>query len=83
MYKILTLNNISVTGLRRLPRELYEVASEIGHPDAIMLRSFNMHDMDIPETVEGVARAGAGVNNIPVAELTKRRAPTPTRSRNW
>ncbi|MDJ0928919.1 MAG: phosphoglycerate dehydrogenase [Gammaproteobacteria bacterium] len=75
MYKILTLNNISVTGLRRLPRELYEVASEIGHPDAILLRSFNMHDMDIPETVEGVARAGAGVNNIPVAELTKKGLP--------
>jgi len=75
MYKILTLNNISVTGLRRLPRQSYEVASEIGHPDAIMLRSYNMHDMEIPETVQGVARAGAGVNNIPVDALTKRGIP--------
>lgn len=75
MYKILTLNNISVSGLRRLPREHYEVASEIGHPDAIMLRSYNMHEMDIPETVQGVARAGAGVNNIPVEALTKRGVP--------
>jgi D-3-phosphoglycerate dehydrogenase len=75
MYKILTLNNISVSGLRRLPRDSYEVASEIGHPDAIMLRSFNMHDMDIPETVQGVARAGAGVNNIPIDTLTQRGVP--------
>ena len=75
MYKILTLNNISVSGLRRLPRDAYEVASEIGHPDAIMLRSYNMHDMEIPATVQGVARAGAGVNNIPVESLTKRGVP--------
>ena len=51
MYKILTLNNIAVAGLRRLPRERYEVASEIAHPDAIILRSHNMHDMDIPESL--------------------------------
>lgn len=75
MYKILTLNNISVAGLRRLPRQSYEVASEIGHPDAIMLRSYNMHDMEIPATVQGVARAGAGVNNIPIEALTKRGIP--------
>lgn len=75
MYKVLTLNNISVAGLRRLPRQTYEVASEIGHPDAIMLRSFKMHDMEIPETVQGVARAGAGVNNIPVEALSKRGVP--------
>ncbi len=70
MYKILTLNNISLAGLERLPRELYEVASEITHPDAIMLRSFNMHDMDIPPSLKAVARAGAGVNNIPVDKLS-------------
>lgn len=75
MYKILTLNNISVAGLRRLPRQSYEVASEIGHPDAIMLRSYNMHDLEIPATVQGVARAGAGVNNIPIDALTKRGIP--------
>jgi D-3-phosphoglycerate dehydrogenase len=75
MHNVLTLNNISVSGLRQLPRQSYEVASEIGHPDAIMLRSFNMHDMEIPETVQGVARAGAGVNNIPVESLSKRGIP--------
>ena len=71
MYKILTLNNISVKGLQRLPRERYEVASEISHPDAVLLRSFKMHDMDIPETVAAIGRAGAGVNNIPVDKMTE------------
>ena len=75
MYKILTLNNISVVGLEKLPRDRYEVASEIQHPDAIMLRSHNMHGMTLPATVKAVGRAGAGVNNIPVAELSKRGIP--------
>ncbi len=75
MYKILTLNNISVAGLERLPRDHYEVASEIQHPDAILLRSFNMHGMEIPDTLQAVGRAGAGVNNIPVADLSKRGIP--------
>ncbi len=70
MYKILTLNNISVAGLERLPREDYEVASEIQHPDAILLRSFKMHDMEIPSTLKAVGRAGAGVNNIPVDKMS-------------
>ena len=75
MYKILTLNNISVAGLERLPRDQYEVASEITHPDAILLRSFNMHDMDIPQSVTAIGRAGAGVNNIPVDKMSKRGVP--------
>lgn len=75
MYKILTLNSIAVAGLRRLPRERYEVASEITHPDAILLRSHDMNDMTIPESVVVVGRAGAGVNNIPVDELSKRGVP--------
>ncbi len=75
MNKILTLNNISVAGLERLPRETYEVASEIQHPDAVLLRSFNMHDMDIPDTVKAIGRAGAGVNNIPVDRLSARGVP--------
>ena len=54
-FKILTLNNISVRGLERLPRDRYEVASEIGHPDAILLRSADMHDMEIPSSVLAVA----------------------------
>ncbi len=75
MYKILTLNNISIKGLQRLPRESFEVASEIGHPDAILLRSFKMHDMEIPESVAAIGRAGAGVNNIPVDKMTRRGIP--------
>jgi D-3-phosphoglycerate dehydrogenase len=74
-FKILTLNDISVSGLERLPRESYEVASEIGHPDAVLVRSADMHGMDLPDSLIAVARAGAGVNNIPVAELTHRGIP--------
>jgi D-3-phosphoglycerate dehydrogenase len=75
MYKILTLNNIAVEGLRRLPRERYEVASEIAHPDAILVRSHKMHDMEIPETVAAIGRAGAGTNNIPVDAMSARGIP--------
>jgi len=72
MNKILTLNNISVAGLERLPRESYEVASEIQHPDGILLRSFKMHDMEIPKSLKAVGRAGAGVNNIPLDKMTEK-----------
>lgn len=72
MYKILTLNNISAAGLDRLPRDTYEVASEFQHPDAILLRSFKMHDMAIPDSLKAVGRAGAGVNNIPVEKMSER-----------
>jgi len=75
MYKVLTLNNIAVEGLRRLPRERYEVASEIAHPDAILVRSYNMHEMDIPATVAAIGRAGAGTNNIPVEAMSTRGVP--------
>lgn len=71
MHKILTLNNISPAGLERFPRESYEVASEIQHPDAILLRSFKMHDMAVPATVKAIGRAGSGVNNIPVDLMSK------------
>jgi D-3-phosphoglycerate dehydrogenase len=74
-YRILTLNNISARGLERLPRERYEIASDIERPDAILVRSSDMHKTAIPETVRAVGRAGAGVNNIPVAELSKRGIP--------
>jgi D-3-phosphoglycerate dehydrogenase len=75
MYKIRTLNNIAVAGLRRLPRKRYEVASEIAHPDAILVRSFDMHDMEIPVSVAAIGRAGAGVNNIPIGPMTERGVP--------
>ena len=71
MFKILTLNNISPVGLERLSRESYEVASEIQHPDAILLRSCKMHDMEIPATVKAIGRAGSGVNNIPVERMSQ------------
>jgi len=74
-YKILTLNNISVRGLERLPRDKYEVASEIGRPDAVMVRSADMHNMEIPASVLAIGRAGAGTNNIPVPKLSKRGVP--------
>ena len=70
MYKILTLNNISVSGLERLPRNRYEIASEIQHPDAVLLRSYSMHDWPVPASLKAVGRAGAGVNNIPVPQMT-------------
>jgi D-3-phosphoglycerate dehydrogenase / 2-oxoglutarate reductase len=75
IFKIQTLNNIAVVGLDRFPRARYEVASGIGEPDAILLRSFKMHDMQIPDSVLCVGRAGAGTNNIPVAKLSKRGIP--------
>ncbi len=70
MNKILTLNNISVAGLENFPRESYEIASEIQHPDGILLRSFKMHNMEIPESLKAVGRAGTGVNNIPVDKMS-------------
>ncbi len=75
MFKVLTLNNIAVAGLRRLPRDRYEVASEITHPDAILLRSQNMHDVEIPSSVAAIGRAGAGTNNIPVQAMSARGIP--------
>lgn len=75
MFKVLTYNNISTAGLERLPRDKYEVASEIQHPDAILLRSFKLHGVAIPDSVKCVGRAGAGVNNIPVADYSKKGIP--------
>lgn len=72
MFKILTLNNISGVGLERLPRDQYEVASEITHPDAVLVRSADMHSLEIPSTLKAVGRAGAGVNNIPVDKMSQR-----------
>jgi len=72
MYKIQTLNNISVAGLERLPRDGYEVASEMSSPDGILLRSYNMHSMDLDANTKAIGRAGAGVNNIPVDKMSER-----------
>ena len=72
MYKIQTLNKIDSEGLQVFPAANYEIASEISDPDAIVLRSFSMHDMEIPLSVKAIARAGAGVNNIPIAKCTEK-----------
>lgn len=74
-FRILTLNNISARGLERLPRERYEVASGLQSPHAVLVRSADMHRMELPDSVLAVARAGAGTNNIPVAALAARGIP--------
>ena len=71
MYKIRTYNQISVKGLERFPRQSYEVASDIGSPDAFLLRSQKLQGVEVPKSLLAVARAGAGVNNVPVADYGK------------
>lgn len=75
MFSILTLNQISVSGLNRFPREGYELASSISGPDAILLRSHQLTEADIAPSTLAIARAGAGVNNIPVKVCTERGIP--------
>ena len=72
MYKIKTYNKIAPVGLERFPRAEFKVASEIEHPDAVLVRSQDLHKVDFPDTVKAIARAGAGTNNIPTADCTKR-----------
>ena len=74
-FKVQTLNNISIKGLERLPRERFEVASDINNPDAILVRSADMHKLALPESLRAVGRAGAGTNNIPVEALSKKGIP--------
>ncbi len=71
MFKILILNNISVSGLERLPPARYQIGDDIAEPDAILLRSYKMHDMPIAPGLKAVGRAGTGVNNIPVDKLSR------------
>jgi D-3-phosphoglycerate dehydrogenase len=75
MFKIKTLNNISLLGLERLPRSRYEVSSDIAHPDALLARSADLHKVEIPDTVRAIGRAGAGTNNIPVTLMSQRGVP--------
>jgi D-3-phosphoglycerate dehydrogenase len=74
-YKVLVLNQISQHGLKRLPAELYEVAKDIAEPDAVLVRSADMHAMQIPASVRAIGRAGAGTNNIPVQAMSERGVP--------
>jgi D-3-phosphoglycerate dehydrogenase len=75
MFKIQTLNHISRNGLSRLPANLYAIASDLADPDAILLRSADLHGKPLPASLKAVARAGAGVNNIPIAECSRRGVP--------
>ncbi|MDH4126300.1 MAG: 3-phosphoglycerate dehydrogenase, partial [Gammaproteobacteria bacterium] len=75
MFRILTLNNIAEVGLRRLPADSFEVGTALKDPDAIILRSQNLHDVDIPLSVAAIARAGAGTNNIPIEAMSARGVP--------
>lgn len=75
MYKVLTLNNIAQKGLDRLPTDRYVTGSEISDPDAILLRSQNLHAMELPASVAAIGRAGAGTNNIPVDAMSDRGVP--------
>ncbi len=72
MYKVLTVKKISAKGLDVFPRDEYEIASELSHPDAIIVRSAPLHDMEFSENLKVVARAGAGTNNVPVERCTDR-----------
>jgi len=71
MYKIRTYNSLAAKGLERFPSNNYQVGAEVSNADALMLRSQKLHDENIDESVLAVARAGAGVNNIPVADYAK------------
>ncbi|OHC69953.1 MAG: 3-phosphoglycerate dehydrogenase [Rhodocyclales bacterium RIFCSPLOWO2_02_FULL_63_24] len=74
-FNILILNQISQNGLKRLPAERYHVSKDAIQPDAIMVRSADMHSMDIPQSVRAIGRAGAGTNNIPVKAMSARGVP--------
>ena len=74
-FRVQTLNAISPKGLERLPPDRYELGDAIGRPDAILVRSADMHGREIPASVLAVGRAGAGTNNIPVSLLTQRGVP--------
>jgi D-3-phosphoglycerate dehydrogenase len=75
MYRILTLNNISAQGLARFPAGHYRVGTGVDQPDAVLVRSADMHAIDLPASVKAVGRAGAGTNNIPVPALSARGVP--------
>ena len=74
-YRILTLNKISAQGLKRFPAQAYQVGSDQAEPDAILVRSALMHDLEIPASVKAIARAGAGTNNVPIAKMSARGVP--------
>jgi D-3-phosphoglycerate dehydrogenase len=72
MFRIQTLNKISPLGLELFPRDKYEIASDIPNPDAVLVRSADMNNTEIPSSVLAIARAGAGYNNIPVQRCSEK-----------
>ncbi|MCX7709563.1 MAG: phosphoglycerate dehydrogenase [Clostridia bacterium] len=72
MYKLQMLNNISEKGLELLPQDAYEVADKVSDPDGILVRSANMHEIEFGKNLKAIARAGAGVNNIPIEKCTEK-----------
>ncbi len=75
MYRILVLNQISAAGLKRFPHDRYVMGKDLAEPDAVLVRSQDMHQMAIAPTVRAIGRAGAGVNNIPVPAMNARGVP--------
>src|SRR6476659_3414504 len=74
-FRIRTINSISSRGLDRLPRDRYDVSPDASEPDAIIVRSAELHDTPIADSVKAIGRAGAGTNNVPVAAMSKRGVP--------
>ena len=74
-FQFLVLNQISPNGLKRLPEERYKVGKDVAKPDAVLVRSADMHTLEIPASVRAIARAGAGTNNIPVKAMSARGVP--------
>ena len=74
-HQVLVLNQISPLGLARLPDDRYAVGKAVPNPDAVLVRSADMHKLDIPASVRAIARAGAGTNNIPVKAMSARGVP--------
>ncbi|ROZ71208.1 phosphoglycerate dehydrogenase [Ramlibacter sp. WS9] len=74
-FKVLVLNQISSNGLKRLPEENYTTGKDLSDPDAVLVRSADMHSIDIPASVKAIGRAGAGTNNIPVKAMSARGVP--------
>ena len=75
MHRIKTLNAISSHGLNRFPKDEYQIGSDVEDADAWLVRSADLHQQTIPDSVLAVARAGAGTNNIPVTDLSARGVP--------
>ena len=75
MFKVLQLNNISPEGVKAFSSEKYHIGTSVDNPDAIILRSYDMHEMSIPNSLKCIGRAGSGVNNIPIETMANHAIP--------